>query len=101
MAHHRPHPTHPISGEVVTTVERTIVPLPIPADAERILPYEVGKYATNGYGRWEYGPGVPIVRRTDLLGPDRAPAPALRLCGARPRSSSGRSRRSLSKNPAR
>jgi metallophosphoesterase (TIGR03768 family) len=72
----RPTPTHPISDEVVTTVERTIVALPIPADAEKILPYEVEKYAANGYGRWEYGPGVPVLRRTDLLGDAATAEPA-------------------------
>lgn len=71
----RAMPSFPISDDIVTTVERTIVPLPIPDDAETIFPYEVGKYAANGYGRWEYGPGVPIERRTDLLGPGAGAAP--------------------------
>lgn len=62
-------PSMPISDHVVTTVERTIVPLPIPGDAEPILPYEVEKYEANGYGRWEWGPGAPCERRTDLLDP--------------------------------
>jgi len=75
MAGGRATPTYRISDDVVTTAERTIVPLPIPADAESILPFEVEKYTANGYGRWEYGPGVPHVRRTDLV-PGAASAPA-------------------------
>src|SRR5665213_1643590 len=69
-------PSFPISDHVVTTVERTIVPLGLPEDAESILPYEVEKYEQNGYGRWEYGPGVPYERRTDLLDPTKPNLPS-------------------------
>ena len=72
MTSGRAKPSFPISDDVVTTVERTIVALAIPSDAEPILPYEVEKYEANGYGRWEYGPGVPRERRTDLLDPARS-----------------------------
>ncbi len=63
----RPQATHPIDSHVVTTAERTVVPIPPPPDAETFLPYEVEKYAPNGYGRWEYGPGAPHERRLELL----------------------------------
>ena len=63
----RPRATHPIDDHVVTTAERTVVPIPPPADAETFFPYEVEKYAPNGYGRWEYGPGTPHERRLELL----------------------------------
>jgi metallophosphoesterase (TIGR03768 family) len=53
--------------KVATTLERTIVPDPIPADAEKVLPYELARYEANGYGAWSYGPGLPAERRLDLM----------------------------------
>ena len=53
--------------KVATTLERTIVPDPIPADAEKVLPYELAKYEANGYGAWSYGPGLAAERRLDLM----------------------------------
>jgi metallophosphoesterase (TIGR03768 family) len=53
--------------KVATTLERTIVPDPIPADAEKVLPYELAKYEANGYGSWSYGPGLAAERRLDLM----------------------------------
>lgn len=70
----RPPATNPIDEVVLTTVERTVVPVPVPADAERFFPHQVEKYEPNGYGRWEFGPGVPHERRLDLL-PAGAVAP--------------------------
>ena len=67
MAQARPPSTNPIDEVVLTTVERTVVPVPAPDNAERIFPYEVEKYEPNGYGRWEFGPGVPHEKRLDLL----------------------------------
>jgi hypothetical protein len=46
----------PIAATVPTTRDRTIVPDPIPAGAETVLPYELTRYEQNGYGRWSYGP---------------------------------------------
>lgn len=64
------------SSEVVahTTVDRTVTPVPPRSGAAKVLPYELDKYAASGYGRWEYGPGQPIQRRTDLLAADAKPA---------------------------
>src|SRR5665647_1755484 len=70
-----PAATNPIDDLVVTTVDRTVVPVPLPAGAETFFPYEVEKYAPNGYGKWEFGPGVPHERRFDLL-PAGTTAPA-------------------------
>ena len=65
----------------MTTLERTIVPDPIPADAAKLLPYELAKYEQNGYGKWSYGPGLTAERRLDLMpaGYDGAAAGAARL----------------------
>lgn len=58
---------YPIATEVVTTLDRTVVPDAISTDSEKIFPYEVSKYKQNGYGNWHYGPGIPVVKRLDLM----------------------------------
>ena len=54
---------------VPTTVQRTVLPEPVPDGAPRLLPYELARYDACGYGRWSYGPGLPHERRLDLLQP--------------------------------
>ena len=61
----------------MTTLDRTIVPDPIPKDAEKVLPYELAKYEQNGYGAWSWGPGLPAERRLDLMPPGYAGPAAL------------------------
>jgi hypothetical protein len=58
---------YPIASDVLTTLQRTVVPDPVPSSAEKIYPYEVSKYEKNGYGKWHYGPGLPYVERLDLM----------------------------------
>ena len=63
-------PSHegcPIASTVFTTLQKTVVPDPIPADAETVFPYELFKYKQNGYGRWHYGPGLDPVKRLDMM----------------------------------
>jgi metallophosphoesterase (TIGR03768 family) len=67
----RPVPTYPIDPDVRTTVARTVVPDPAPA--EKLLPCEVSRYGPIGYGTWHFGPGTPRELRTDLV-PDEAGA---------------------------
>jgi metallophosphoesterase (TIGR03768 family) len=55
------------NGGVQTTQWRTVVPDAVPSNAEQILPYEVSKYAQNGYGNWHYGPGMDYVKRLDIM----------------------------------
>jgi metallophosphoesterase (TIGR03768 family) len=52
---------------VPTTAHRTIVPDAISADAPKVLPHELAKYAENGYGTWSWGPGLEHVKRLDLM----------------------------------
>ncbi len=54
-------------GSVPTTRDRTIVPDDISSSAESIFPYEIAKYAPNGYGKWHYGPGLDSVKRLDIM----------------------------------
>lgn len=63
----RPVPTYPIADEAVTTEHRTVVPDGEPT--AKIQPPEVARYAETGYGRWTYGPGIPVARRDELAPP--------------------------------
>jgi metallophosphoesterase (TIGR03768 family) len=60
-------PSTPAVAGVATTLERTVLPHPVPPDAEKVLPYELGKYEANGYGKWGWGPGLEAEKRLDLM----------------------------------
>ena len=62
-----PQGSYPIDNQVLTTIDRTIVPVPVPSSSPSILPFEVAKYALNGYGVWQYGPGVGYEKRLDIM----------------------------------
>ena len=56
-------PTYPIAADVYTTLEKTLVPIPLPKDAKPLLPCEVSEYAVNGYGLFNPPGGpAPFVR---------------------------------------
>lgn len=57
---------YPIDSAVQTTRQRTIVP-DVPAPTETVLPYQISKYAQNGFGSWHYGPGLDAEKRLDLM----------------------------------
>ena len=59
--------TYPIDSKVVTTLERTVEAVPVPSDAPWLFPYQVSEYRQYGYGRWQYGPGIPCEKRTDIM----------------------------------
>lgn len=61
------HREYPISSKVVTTHERTVVPVPLAVDTPKIFPYQLSKYKKYGYGRWRFGPGLPYVKRLDIM----------------------------------
>lgn len=60
---------YPIDSRVVTTLDRTVIPVATPSTSPTILPYEVSQYSKNGYGNWEYGEGLGYEKRLDLLSP--------------------------------
>ena len=60
---------YPIDSKVVTTLDRTVLPVAVPSTSPAILPYEVSLYSNNGYGNWEYGDGLGYEKRLDLLSP--------------------------------
>ena len=65
---------YPISSDVFTTLQRTVVPDPTPSVKIRID--EVSKYRQNGFGAWHYGPGLKYEKRLDIVPADYASASA-------------------------
>ncbi|MGC2779819.1 MAG: TIGR03768 family metallophosphoesterase [Bradyrhizobium sp.] len=56
---------YPIASDVLTTLQRTVVPAPKPAVT--VHPVEVAKYAPNGYGAWGYGSALAYDKRLDIM----------------------------------
>ncbi len=61
---------YPIDSTVVTTLDRTVIPVAVPSTSPTILPYEVSQYSDYGYGNWEFGEGLRYEKRLDLLSPE-------------------------------
>ena len=53
--------------KVYTTVDRTILPTPVPVLPMLLNPNDVSKFSQYGYGLWQYGPGVPYQKRVELM----------------------------------
>jgi len=49
---------YPISSEVYTTRQRTIVPDSVTSGTNTFYPWEPSKFQENGYGLWHYGSGI-------------------------------------------
>jgi metallophosphoesterase (TIGR03768 family) len=58
---------YPIDSKVFTTLDRTVIPVPVPSNSPKILPTEISKYSEYGYGNWQFGPGLPYQKRLDLM----------------------------------
>ncbi|HWQ65807.1 MAG TPA: TIGR03768 family metallophosphoesterase [Methanospirillum sp.] len=58
---------YPIESTVVTTFNRTVVPVAVPSTSSTLFPYEVSQYSENGYGVWEFGEGLGYEKRLDLI----------------------------------
>jgi metallophosphoesterase (TIGR03768 family) len=58
---------YPIASDVLTTLQRTVVPDSIPSGSQTVLPYEISKFTQNGYGNWSYGPGIDSAKRLDIM----------------------------------
>ena len=77
-------PTYPISSTVLTTLERTVIPVgdpqgmyPQPPYAT-IFPSDIALYKENGYGLWKYGAAFPysaIDIQTGEVTPSSIPDP--------------------------
>ena len=69
------YPSYPIDSEVYTTLERTIIPVPVPLTSPALLPHQVANYSEYGYGVWKFGEGVSYEKRLDLMPPGYANKP--------------------------
>jgi metallophosphoesterase (TIGR03768 family) len=58
---------YPISSEVYTTRQRSVVPDPPRFGANAISPWNASQFKANGYGRWHYGPGVDYGRDASIM----------------------------------
>jgi len=56
---------YPITSDVFTTLQRTVVPGPKPSVSIHL--YEISKYRQCGYGNWKFGDPLRSVTRTDIM----------------------------------
>jgi len=61
------NPTYPITSDVFTTRQRTIVLGSGPFGPDTIFPYEISKFKQNGYGTWSYGAGIDAGKQLDIM----------------------------------
>ncbi|MYL84769.1 TIGR03768 family metallophosphoesterase [Desulfovibrio aerotolerans] len=53
-----------------TTLEKTVVAIPVPATSPMLSPTAIDQFAQYGYGRWQYAPGLACPKRLDLMPAD-------------------------------
>jgi len=58
---------YPIAAEVSTTLQRTVVADPVPADAPVLRIFQNAQFKDNGYGLWHYDSGIQSVKRLDIM----------------------------------
>jgi len=61
--------SYPIDSKVSTTLERTVIPVPVPSTSPELLLNEVSKYSQYGYGVWQFGGGLGFQKRLDIMPP--------------------------------
>jgi len=59
-------PTYPIASAVATS-RRTVIPVPVPKTSPLLAPNDVAGFAKYGYGVWQEGPKLAIVKSTDIM----------------------------------
>lgn len=71
--------TWPITSTVYTTAEQQIQPIAVNPEAPQINPNAVALYSQYGYSRWQTGPGLDYVQRTELAPNASDTTPVARL----------------------
>ena len=61
--------SYPIDSTVLTTLESTVISVPVPSDSPKLLPNEVSKYSQYGYGVWKADAGLSYQKRLDIMPP--------------------------------
>ncbi len=67
-------PDYPIDSVVLTTVDRTVLPVPVPSTSPAQGPDQIESFSEFGYGVWEFGEGLEHEMRLDLMPDGYTPA---------------------------
>ena len=67
---------YPVNSTVHTTLERTVIPVPVPSASPVLYPCQVANYSEYGYGCWTYGGGLAYEKRLDLMPAGYSSTPA-------------------------
>ncbi|MCQ1538479.1 TIGR03768 family metallophosphoesterase [Methanocalculus taiwanensis] len=67
-------PDYPIDSVVLTTVDRTVLPVPVPSTSPALSPDQIESFSEYGYGVWEFGEGLAYEKRLDLMPDGYTPA---------------------------
>jgi len=59
--------SYPIDSKVYSTLERTVIPVPVPSGSPALYPYQVANYSEYGYGAWKFGEGLGYDNRLDIM----------------------------------
>ncbi|MDD4127444.1 MAG: TIGR03768 family metallophosphoesterase [Methanomicrobium sp.] len=68
-------PDYPIDSVVLTTLNRTVIPVPVPSDSPALGPEQIENFSEYGYGVWKFGEGLDYEKRLDLMPDGYTPAP--------------------------
>ncbi|MDO9538619.1 MAG: TIGR03768 family metallophosphoesterase [Methanocalculus sp.] len=67
-------PDYPIDSVVLTTRDRTVLPVPVPSTSPALGPEQIESFSEYGYGVWEFGEGLEHEKRLDLMPGGYTPA---------------------------
>jgi metallophosphoesterase (TIGR03768 family) len=59
--------SYPIAADVFTTVQKTVSPVALSLITPQISPADISLYDIFGYSAWQEGPGISLVKRTDIM----------------------------------
>ena len=59
--------SYPIASDVFTTLQKTVSPVALSLTTPQISPSDISLYDIFGYSAWQEGPGLPLVKRTDIM----------------------------------
>ena len=62
--------SYPIAADVFTTVQNTVSPIALSLITTQISPADLTLYNVFGYSAWQEGPGLSVIKRTDIMPAD-------------------------------
>ena len=60
-------PSYPVNSMIRTTLESTVIPVAVPGGSPLVGPNAAAKFAQYGYGVWQTGPALAVVKSTDIM----------------------------------